>query len=297
MTQSIGIVGLGLIGGSLGLDLVQAGYRVLGVTRRQATCQQAVELGAVHQASPNFELLQTADLVFVCTPIAAIEPTIDAMIPWLKPDAVVTDVGSVKAAIVAPATQRWPNFVGGHPMAGKATAGLGVAEAGLFVNCPYVLTPIDQTRESALAQVQAVIEPLRSRLYLCNPEQHDQAVAWISHLPVMVSSSLIQACGLEPDVATRQLAAALASSGFRDTSRVGGGVPELGVLMARFNSAALLQSLDAYQQSLEQLRQRIVAADWSGVEAYLTAAQQARPAYVEGNPPAQPEESATPNDG
>lgn len=283
-SPTIGIIGLGLIGGSLGLDLKQAGYRVLGVARRAVTRQQALAQGVVDQAAAELALLQPADLVVICTPIAAILPTLDALVPWLRPQAVVTDVGSVKGEIVAAATQRWANFVGGHPMAGKATAGLESAEAGLFRGKPYVLTPIAQTRPTAAEALITLIHQVGAILHQCSPEQHDRAVAWISHLPVMVSSSLIQACGQEPDPTIRQLAVALASSGFRDTSRVGGGVPELGLLMARYNRSALLASLHSYQQNLAHLCDLMAAEDWAALEAHLSAAQQARPAYLDPPP-------------
>lgn len=106
-------------------------------------------------------------------------------------------------------------------------------------------------------------------------------MAWISHLPVMVSSSLIQACQQEPNSDLLALAQALASSGFRDTSRVGGGVPELGTFMARYNRPALLAALDRYQAQLSQVRQMIATEDWAALEQHLTETQSARPAYLD----------------
>lgn len=279
--ETIGIIGLGLIGGSLGLDFVQAGYRVLGVARRPETCQLARQRQVVHEASCDLDLLQTADLVFVCTPLKTIESTLAALVPWLQPGAVVTDVGSVKTPIVQACSCLWPNFVGGHPMAGKAQAGLEVAEPGLFAQCPYVLTPIASTPTAAVERVVRAVQLLQARLYRCSPDQHDRAVAWISHLPVMVSSSLLQACLQESDPTIQQLAQQLASSGFRDTSRVGGGVPELGTLMAQFNREALLSSLATYQGCLDQLQTLITTENWEGLTQYLTITQQARPDYVQ----------------
>jgi arogenate dehydrogenase (NADP+) len=278
--KTIAIIGLGLIGGSMGLDLVQRGYRVIGITRRTITCQQALERRVAHIAGTDLSMVETADLVIICTPISHILNTLEAVTPFLMPHAVVTDVGSVKSAIVSAATELWPGFVGGHPMAGKATAGLEVAETGLFVDCPYVLTPTATTDPQALATVRTLAQDLHSQLYECAPQEHDRAVAWISHLPVMVSSSLIRACEQEADDRVLALARSLASSGFRDTSRVGGGVPELGMLMARYNQTALLQSLALYQQQLLELTELIEAADWSALENWLLQTQQARPAYL-----------------
>lgn len=277
----IGIIGLGLIGGSLGIDLVERGHEVVGVGRRPHSCQRAKELGAVHEAGCHYPLLSSVDVVFVCTPIAQIESVVAAIAPHLPPHAIVTDVGSVKASVVASAQPHWRQFIGGHPMAGKSEAGLEVAEAGLFRDRPYVLTPTADTPPLALEILKGLVADLGARLYCCDPDSHDQAVAWISHLPVMVSSSLINACLQEADPDLQQLAQALASSGFRDTSRVGGGPPELGLMMARYNREALLHTLDIYQKVITQISRAVEAEDWTAVEQHLQQSCAARPGFVE----------------
>jgi arogenate dehydrogenase (NADP+) len=276
----IGIVGLGLIGGSLGIDFSQQGHQVVGVSRRPEICQAALERGVVHRAGCDYSLLNEVDVVFICTPIAAIAPTVAALAPHLAPQTIVTDVGSVKAAVTTAATEHWPRFVGGHPMAGKTEVGLEAAEPRLYAGRAYVLTPLDQTPADAVDTVATLVKALGARLYQCTPEHHDRAVAWISHLPVMVSSTLIQACLKEPDGEVAQLARSLASSGFRDTSRVGGGPPELGLMMARYNQAAILHSLHGYRQQLDQVIALIEAEDWAGVEQHLEQTQAARPEFV-----------------
>jgi arogenate dehydrogenase (NADP+) len=276
----IAIVGLGLIGGSLGLDLAQRNHEVVGIARRPETAATALALGAATEAGTELALVAGADVVFICTPIDQVVATTAAIAPHLAPNAVVTDVASVKGELVPAMEALWPNVVGGHPMAGKAEAGLAVAEAGLFEGRPYVLTPTAATRPAALERVRAIAAALGATLCQCSPLQHDRAVAWISHLPVMVSSSLILACAGETDPAILALAQTLASSGFQDTSRVGGGVPDLGTLMARHNRAALLAALTQYQHQLEQIKTLIVAEDWEAVHNTLTLAQTARPAYL-----------------
>ncbi|XQQ06001.1 MAG: prephenate/arogenate dehydrogenase [Leptolyngbya sp. IPPAS B-1204] len=275
----IGIVGLGLIGGSLAIDLRQQGHRVLGVSRRAETCQQAIAQGIVDEASTDLGLMATAQVVFLCTPLAAMATTVDQLLPHLSPATILTDVGSVKASVVDWIAPRWPNFVGGHPMAGKAESGLDVAEAGLFVDRAYVLTPIETTPAAAVETVAALAQSLQCRVYYCQPEAHDRAVAWISHLPVMVSASLIAACAQEPDPTVLTLAQKLASSGFRDTSRVGGGTPELGIMMARYNQAALLKALSSYRQQLDQIIQEIEQNNWVALEQRLSFTQAERTKY------------------
>lgn len=280
--MNIGIIGLGLIGGSLALDLKQlGGYRILGNSRRLETCQQALERGIVDAASVDLALMAEADVVFLCTPLGALLPTVQLLVPHLAPTTILTDVGSVKAPIVEAIAPLWPNFVGGHPMAGTAESGLDAALYGLFQGRPYVLTPVSTTPAAAVTTVADLARSLQATLYYCAPDAHDQAVAWISHLPVMVSSSLIAACLNEADGAVLELAQNLASSGFRDTSRVGGGNPELGVMMACYNQTALLRSLQEYRQCLDQLIGQIEQADWQSIETQLQSTHQARPQFLQ----------------
>ena len=144
--MNIGIVGLGLIGGCLGLDLRALGHTVYGVARRQETCDQAVTRGVVDQAGTELARLKGCDVVIICTPIATILPMVAALAAVLSPGTLVTDVGSVKSALVTEATQCWPAFVGGHPMSGKSEAGLAAAEPGIFQQRPYVITPVEKNR-------------------------------------------------------------------------------------------------------------------------------------------------------
>lgn len=280
--MKVGIVGLGLIGGSIGLDLRQAGgYTVLGVSRREVTCQQAIARGVVDDASSDLALLTGADLIILCTPLHALTSTVQQLLPYLSAQTILTDVGSVKAPVVEALAPLWPRFVGGHPMAGKAESGLEVAEAGLFVNKAYVVTPIESTPPDALETVIQLARSLQSQIYQCPPQVHDQAVAWISHLPVMVSASLIAASMGEADAAVLEFAQKFASSGFRDTSRVGGGTPELGMMMAQYNRVALLRSLQLYRQQLDQVIDQVNQERWSDLETLLHQTQQDRPKFVD----------------
>lgn len=282
--MKIGIVGLGLIGGSLGLDFKRLGHTVLGIARRSETCDVALHYGAVDQASTELKSLSTADIIFICTPIHAIEPTAIALAPHLSPETVLTDVGSVKGAIVEAVTQHWPNFVGGHPMAGKTEVGIEVAEPHLFAHRAYVITPTAQTPPTAVARLTELATALQANVFTCSPEIHDRAVAWISHLPVMISGSLIQACLHEPDPEVRTLAEQFASSGFRDTSRVGGGHPELGLMMARYNRAEVLRSLKTYQQEIQQLTTLIEGEQWEAIAHRLSENHAARPRFTQSIP-------------
>lgn len=277
--MKIGIVGLGLIGGSIGLDLRSRGFDVFGVSSRQQTCDRAQARGVVAEASIHLSLMAAADVVFICTPLLSIEPIVRELVPYLSPDTIVTDVGSVKAPIVQAVSSLWPNFVGGHPMAGTAESGIEAAVRDLFVGRPYVVTPQAQTPALAVDKVEEIARLLGAKVYRCGPIEHDRAVAWISHLPLMASATLVAACDREGDRDIVNLAQHLASSGFRDTSRVGGGNPELGVMVAKYNREELLRSLSIYRDSLDDFISDIEAENWQALEHKLNLTQQARQNY------------------
>ncbi len=278
--MKIGIIGLGLIGGSLGLDLTARGYEVIGISRKQETCDRALGKKIAPMTGTDLALLGKTDLIFVCTPIGAILKTIESIIPYLSPKTIITDVGSVKGAIASSATELWSNFVGSHPMAGTANQGVEAAEYNLFQNAPCVITPLPQTAMEAVAKVSEIWETVGCRLYHTTPEMHDRAVAWISHLPVMISANLIHSCSNTPSSEVVGLAQALASSGFKDTSRVGGGNPELGLMMAQYNHQQLLNCLQEYRQNLDLLIENIEEENWQFVDKFLSNTHNIRPDFI-----------------
>jgi arogenate dehydrogenase (NADP+) len=276
----IGIVGIGLIGASLGWDFRQLGHDVSGVSRQQTTCDLAEQEGICDRASCDLASLQDAHIIFICTPIAAIVPTIAQLVPHLQPETIITDAGSVKGALVDRATELWPNFIGGHPMAGNSQSGIAAFEKGLFAERPYVLTPTPQTVPSVLKTVDELVRSLGAVVYHTTPDRHDRAVAWISHLPVMVSASLIDACLLEANPTILDFAKKFASTGFKDTSRVGAGNPEMGMMMAEYNRDALLYSLHRYRERLDNLIDSIESKKWTEIQDLLTNNQEVRADFL-----------------
>ncbi|MDJ0600298.1 MAG: prephenate/arogenate dehydrogenase [Crocosphaera sp.] len=278
--MKIGIIGLGLIGGSLGFDLRHCGHLIYGVSRKESTCKRAIERGVVDNASIHFNSLSSVDIIFICTPIGLISETLQQLIPFLKSEVIITDVGSVKSPIVNQCELLWDNFVGGHPMAGTAEQGIEAAQKNLFRNAPYVITPTKKTQKNSIKILEELAQSLGSNVYTCSPEIHDQAVAWISHLPVMISASLIAACVEEKDKTVLNLAQQLASSGFKDTSRVGGGNPELGVMMAQYNKTALLHTLEGYRQQLDRISEYVNTEQWDSLERLLMMTQEKRSPFI-----------------
>ena len=277
--MKIGIVGLGLIGGSLGIDLRSQGHQITGISRQATTCKTAIAKGIVDRASTKFDLLQDLELVIVCTPISAIASTIKQIIPHLNLDTIITDVGSVKYPVVKTCSQLWSNFIGGHPMAGTAESGIEAAQANLFTGAAYVFTPTKQSKPEQVEKLKVIALDLNAIPYVCDAQVHDRAVSYISHLPVMISASLIKAC-LQEEPDTLELAQILASSGFRDTSRVGGGNPELGVMMAKYNRSELLRSLYSYRDNLDEIISLIEEKKWQDLSEILTSNGEARPRFL-----------------
>ena len=276
----IGIVGLGLIGGSIGLDLRSHGVDVQGLVHRQQTADRALARGLVSAVSTDPRCLQRCDLVVLALPIPALLQPDPALVDALPRNAVITDVGSVKQ----PVLDRWkplhPRFVASHPMAGTALAGVEAGQRDLFRGRPWIATPDAGTEPAALARVQGLAIQLGSQWFTAAASQHDQAVALISHMPVLVSAALLRTAGDERDPEIRQLAQALASSGFADTSRIGAGNPELGVAMASSNREAVLKVLAAYRWSLEQLEDAVLQNNWDQLRRELSRTQELRPGFL-----------------
>ena len=277
--MKIGIVGLGLIGGSLGLDWRSQGHCIIGISRKEQTCNAALAKGVADQASTNLKLLSDVEIVVICTPIGAIVPTVEQAIPHLNPKTIITDVGSVKEPIVTACNALWQNFIGGHPMAGTAESGIDAALPNLFGEAAYVFTPTRQNKPEDVEKLKALAYELNAIPYVCEPPVHDRAVSLISHLPVMIGTGLISTC-LQADSDTLKLAQILASSGFKDTSRVGGGNPELGVMIAKYNREELLRSLYSYRNNLDKIVSLIEGKKWQDLEQMLEDNGEQRPRFL-----------------
>ena len=290
----VGIVGLGLIGGSLGLDLLARGATVRALVHRQATVDRARQRGLASEVSIEPEVLRDCGLVVLALPLDRLLDPSPQLLAALPPDAVITDVGSVKLPVLQTWTSllgsgRAGRFVASHPMAGTAQAGVEAGVAGLFQGRPWVATPAEGTDPQALAAVADLAAALGARWLTCAAADHDRAVALISHLPVLVSAALLQAAdhgaaaatALDPGARTLpQLVRCLASSGFADTTRVGGGNPELGTLMARGNRVPLLAALAQYRQALADLEQLVAGECWPELQASLAEASRLRPEFL-----------------
>ncbi|HEX8731278.1 MAG TPA: prephenate dehydrogenase/arogenate dehydrogenase family protein [Ktedonobacterales bacterium] len=283
----VAIIGLGLMGGSLGLALRAAagGERlaasVTGYDRAPEVAERAVARGALDRACESLaEAARDADLLVIATPTLAAEDALRALAGYLKPGAVVTDLCSVKGRLVALAASLGPDlarrYVGGHPMAGSERAGIEAATADLYRGARWALTPTTATDPAALARVRALVAALGAEVIALDAEAHDSAVAGISHLPLALAVALTRALAEDADWPTL---AALAAGGYRDATRVAAGDPLMGRDMLLANRAALLVRLDAFSAALAELREALERGDAAAVEAALRTAQRERLAW------------------
>ncbi|HLI26197.1 MAG TPA: prephenate dehydrogenase [Chloroflexota bacterium] len=261
--ERVAILGLGLIGTSLGLALQRLPRppRVTGYDRDPAARARAASRHAIDRAAltPQDAVADT-DLVVLATPVRTIIPLLGEIAPCLRPDAVVTDTGSTKAAIVAAAAERFPEvpFVGGHPMAGRLTQGTDEADAALFDGTVYCLTPTASTPEAAIARVVALVEAVGARPHFVAPVEHDGLVAAISHLPYLLASTLMASVAAEagwPEMAL------LAAGSFRTMTRLVDAEPTMYADICLTNREAILRQLDHYLAALEAVREAIRAGD------------------------------------
>jgi prephenate dehydrogenase len=247
--RATAVVGLGLIGGSLALRLREVGVRVVGVDVDAATLELARQRGAVDAASHDLGVVADADLVIVATPLAQVAQVSIAAARRMRTGAVLTDVGSVKAPVVAAIHAAIPanvHFVGGHPMAGNEAQGMAAADPALLDGRPFVLTPTARTAPDAVASMQAVVTRIGMRPVILDPVQHDELVAQVSHLPYLLSLALLRAVTDD--------AAAFSGPAMADMTRVARSPAAMWIEICRSNREAILRALARFETELSRLR-------------------------------------------
>jgi prephenate dehydrogenase len=242
----IGILGTGLIGGSLGLALRGEGAagKVIGYDADAAMLAQALERGAIEEAAGGVaELAAACDLVFVAVPVRAIPAALARAAPALRPGTTLSDVGSVKERVVEAARDILPpgcHFIGGHPLAGSEQRVVGFADPQLFRDAYYVLTPSGECDAEAYSRLHALLTSLGARVIAMEPRQHDRAVSVISHLPHVMAMSLMN---VALERAEEFPLLRLAAGGFRDMTRIAASDAGLWLDILMENREAVKESL------------------------------------------------------
>lgn len=275
MFTRIAIVGLGLIGGSMGLALHKenAATEITGYDLGRGVSTHAQKIGAIDQAYDALaDAVRGAELVILATPVGAMHALLQDIAPYISPDTVVTDVASTKTQVIHWADELLGTnqFVGGHPMTGKEVSGVEAADATLFQNRVYCITPTEHTSEAALQKVITLAEMVGTRVRFLTPEQHDEQVAGVSHLPFLASIALVNTASANENWGPTSR---LAASGFRDMSRLAAGNPEMYRDICLTNAPAISKWLEAYIAELEQLKSRILGQEKDLNETFAHAQQ------------------------
>jgi prephenate dehydrogenase len=275
--ESVALIGTGLIGGSIGLALRREGVAVRGFDHDPARAKAAEALGAVDALAADVaDAVAGADLVVVAVPVGHVA---EVVLEALDAGAVlVTDVGSVKAPVVATVEAARPDlaarFVGGHPMAGSEQEGLAGASADLFVGATWVLTPTGRTDPQVFAEVRAWVAGFGAEAIAVAPELHDALVAVVSHVPQLAASTLMNVASAGNDEHAVMLR--LAAGGFRDMTRIASSHPAIWPDICLANRDAIVGALDRYLDELTRVRAIVAAGDRRDLLALLESARVAR---------------------
>jgi len=270
--ECVGVVGLGLLGGSVALAARQRGVaaRVIGATRRDAARERALRDGAVDEIAPLDEVARQADLVVLATPVYAMADVLRGLAPGLRGGTIVTDVGSVKSPLVETLPGLLPpgaTYVGSHPMAGSHERGMDHARGDLFEGASCIVTETDDTR--AVERVCAFWHELGAEVVRRTPTAHDSEVAWVSHVPHVLAFAFARALEGAP-----RGAGEVAGAGFRDFTRIARSDAELWGDILTANRKALAAPLQAAGVALTELARSIEAGDAEALERLLMSARQ-----------------------
>jgi prephenate dehydrogenase len=274
--NKVAILGVGLIGGSLGLALRASGFasEVVGWDIDVSASNTALQRGALDAVSGSpEEAVQGADLVVLAVPISATIPLLKTVAPFLGDDTVVTDVGGTKARIVREADSIIPGkVVGGHPMAGSEVSGISAASADLFEGAAWIITVTEETKRHDILVVKKMVHSVKAIPRVCSPEEHDALVASLSHLPHIL------AFGLTQTVSDRVPAewGDLAAGSFRDGTRVAKSNPKAWAEILMDNRESVLHALEQNISWTAQARGALESGDLNSLTALLEQAHQAR---------------------
>ncbi len=280
----IAIVGVGLIGGSLALGLRRAHpeVRIIGIDRDEANLDLAIRRGVIDEAG-TLDAIADADMVLLAVPVRQMDTLFGEIAARLRPDAILTDVGSTKQRVINAARAglgaQVAQFVPAHPIAGREHSGVAAAASELFEGKHVVLTPLAENKPGALERVGSVWKACGANVVEMSAESHDAVFAAVSHLPHMLAFALVDE--LAGRANAKQLFA-FAASGFRDFTRIASSSPQMWRDIALHNRDAIVADFDRYLQHAQQLRDAIAAADESGIEALMQRAKLARDRWLAG---------------
>ena len=278
--MKIGIVGLGLIGGSIGLKLQSLNHTVFGVTNNKVNEKKAKKRNLANFISSDLNILKECSLIILALPIKDLIHPSKKLINAIPKEAILTDVGSVKVPIIKVWEKIHPLFIGSHPMAGTEQKGVDSGFESLLTNSKWIITPTSKTNSGAIKLLSELINSMQCELCKATPKDHDEAVSLISHLPIFTASALIETANRENKKSLLDLTKKIAASGFADTTRVGGGNPELGLDLAINNQTNLLNSIKIFKKNINELEDLIKNKKWELISKKLSKNMYVRSDFI-----------------
>jgi len=279
--QKITLVGVGMLGGSIGLAAKRRGVaaRVCGLVRREESIAECLAAGVVDDATLDIaEAVAGAGLVILCTPVGRMGELAAVMKPHLAADTIVTDVGSVKASVVAAVEPVLSRFVGSHPLCGSEKAGVAHARGDLFEGAVCAVTPTEASDVATVDTISKFWTALGSRVVNLTAADHDAIVARTSHLPHVLASALVNAVLASPRVGESDFL----GSGFRDTTRLASGDAGMWRDIAMGNAAAIAAALEDLQAEIGRLKTAVSEKDAAALENFFAEGQSARDDWLAG---------------
>ena len=296
----VAIIGLGLIGTSIGMALRNAEERdsplgqiqVVGYDENRRATAEARNKLAIDKETPSLaEAVRDAQLVIIAVPVRATQDILRSLVTLATPGAVITDVSSTKVDVLAWAESLLPDslhFVGGHPMAGRELSGPAAAESTLFKEAIYCLCPLVTTHPDAVALVEAMVKQIGAKPYFIDPQEHDAYVGGVSHLPFLLSSALVKTVTQRP--AWREMAP-LAAAGFRDITRLAAGSPVMHRDILATNREAMVHWINEMAQVLLDVRDLLEDKQDEELLQLFEEAQQQREEWLDTRPNMRPGEA------
>ena len=276
---TVTIVGVGLIGASLGLALKQAGVvtKVLGVGRSKHNLDQALKMGAIDDVVDLVEAAKQSDVIVLCIPVAQMRAAFEVMEPQLEPRTMVTDAGSIKGDVILAAKEvlgkKACQFVPAHPIAGGAQHGASAAKVDLFQGKQTIVCPLQENSPEDIALIAGFWESVGSKVKKISSVQHDAIYAAVSHLPHILSYALM-ASVVNSEDADQKLGHV--GAGFKDFTRIAASSPEMWRDICLGNRTAILKELDQYLMIVNHMHQLIAENDGAGLEKLFNKASKAR---------------------
>ena len=264
--KKVCIIGLGLIGGSIGLAMKRSkiSNQIIGFARSNTTLKRAIELGLVDKVKDNLEdAVNDCDLIILATPLSTFKKLVEEMSPFLKKDCIITDTGSAKLSVIEDLRGILPNnveFIPGHPIAGTEESGPDAGFAELFDNRWCILTPTEENSSNAIDLIKEFWESIGSKVEIMDPLHHDKVLAITSHIPHLIAFNIVGTANNLANVTEKEVVK-YSAGGFRDFTRIAASDPKMWSDIFTYNSEAVLEMLELFSNDLAKLKAAVIKKD------------------------------------